>query len=173
MKRATGICALVCMWLLPGCMFEKPVFTSGFSPLPEAMAGVWVSAGEGGDPRKDQFAVFAPLSGDSWLLAYPAGLSDDATYYEVQGRQVAPGRHLLQLRTIASFGEGVPDAGAKRYSLILLDEAAAGTVRVRLIEQNGPLKGKTAEEAAAILGAPDADFDAIFGDDPMDFRLLK
>lgn len=173
MRRTPGICALFAVGLLQGCMFEKPVFTGGFSPLPEGMAGVWVSPGKGGDPRKDQFAVFAPLSGGSWLLAHPAGASADTTYYEVQGRQVAPGRHLLQLRTIASFEEGVPAPGAKAYSLILLDQDSPGLVRVRLVDRQGPLQGKSAGEAAGILQAPDADFDAIFGGDPLEFRLLE
>lgn len=158
--------------LLAGCMFEEPVLTGGFSELPDSLGGVWVAPGKADDPRGDSYGVLAPIDAQRWLLAYPAGQAEKTVYYEVQARRLGEGRDLLQLRTIASFAGGLPDAGEGKYTLVLCNRIAGNRLEVRLIDAEGPLKGKKAPEARKMLEAPDADWNAMFVREPMVFRLL-
>ncbi len=159
-------------FLLAGCMFEEPVFTGEFSELPDSLGGVWVAPGKAEDPRGDSYAVFAPIEAQRWLLAYPAGEAEKTVYYEVQARTFGEGRDLLQLRTIASFAGGLPDAGEGKYTLVFCNRIAGNRLEVRPINAEGPLKGKKAPEVKSMLEAPDADWNAMFVREPMVFRLL-
>jgi hypothetical protein len=172
MKIARFILVLGGALLLAGCLFERPVFTAGFTALPEAMAGVWVSVGDATDPRKSEYAVLAPIEGDRWLLAHPAGPGAETVYYEVRGRTPAEGRQLLQLRTMSSFSRGIPGTEEKNYTVIELKHLSPTEVQVRLLDDNGVLKGKSAEDAARLLESPAANSEGVFTAEPMKFRQL-
>ncbi len=166
------LAVLASVLLLSGCMFEQPVFTSGFSTLPASMAGVWTTASADVDPRQVEYAVLVPFEGEKWLLDYPAS-SGGSTYYEVLARPPGEAGQILQLRTLATFERGASKAGEKNYTLVLLRQTSPGELEVRVIGKHSPLQDQTAEQAAQMMEAPGADWSAMFDGDVVKFRLLK
>jgi len=152
------------------CLFQEPVFKEGFSKADPALGGVWATAGENGDPRKIEFAVFAPLDDGRYMLSHPAG-SKEAFYYEARPVKVRE-RSLLQLRVLATFGEGVPKPDAERYTVVWLEKAEPEqSLRVRALGGDG-IKDKSPADVKKLLEDPASDWSKLFGE-PMIFRLLK
>lgn len=162
-------CGFSCL-LLTSCVFEKPVFTTGFSKVDASLGGVWVTSEKDQDPRKQQFAVFAPLDEERWLLQYPAGAVDDGMAFEARAIQVG-GRVVLQLRAIASFAEGLPKPDAKIFTLLWVEkQKAPDMLQVRALD--GDISNtQTPEALRALLEEPSAKWESFFGE-PMLFRRL-
>lgn len=78
---------------LTGCLFREPVFEQGFSKIDPDLNGVWASEGEGGDPRKMEFAVCASLDDDRYFLNHPS-LEKGSLFYEAR---------LLKVHDLAPF----------------------------------------------------------------------
>jgi hypothetical protein len=155
-------------FLLTSCFFKEPVFTEGFSKVNEALAGVWVAHGEKGDPRKNEFAVCVPIDTERYLLHYPAG-EKGGFYYEARPLEIR-GRTLLQLRTLATFSDGLPKADAERYTLLWIDPDSNG-FSVRALGGEG-VKGKGPAATRNLIEDSSGDWSKLFGD-PMTFRRLK
>lgn len=152
------------------CLFKEPVFTAGFSKADAALGGVWATEGENGDPRKVEFAVFAPLDDERYLLSHPAA-TKDALYYEARPLKVRE-RSLLQLRVLATFGEGIPKPDEARYTLAWLEKAeGAQSLRVRALGGDG-IKDKSPAEVKKLLEDPASDWSKFFGE-ATTFRRLK
>jgi hypothetical protein len=173
MKAARFLAALAGAMLLVGCLFERPLWTGNFVALPDSLAGVWVQTVDDGDPRQTEYAVFAPVDGDRWLLVHPAGPGGEAVYYEVRGRAPTNDVRLLQLRTIASFAKGMPAPDDKTYTAILLKQTSPTEIEVRLLDSNGKLKDKTSEEAVKLLESSETDSAGLFEAEAMKFRRLS
>jgi hypothetical protein len=155
---------------LTACLFKEPVFTDGFTKVDAGLGGVWATEGENGDPRKTEFAVCAPLDGERFLLHYPAG-EKSGLYYEARPIQIR-GRTLLQLRVLASFGDGLPKADAERYTVLWYENDSAGSgLRVRALGDDG-VKEKGPADVRKLLEDPARDWSKLFGN-PMTFRRLK
>ena len=155
-------------FLLTSCLFKEPVFTEGFSKVDEELAGVWVADGENGDPRKNEFAVCVPLDAERYLLHYPAG-EKGGFYYEARPLEIR-GRTLLQLRTLATFSDGLPKADAERYTLLWIDSDSNG-FSVRALDGEG-VNGKGPEAIRKLIDDSSGDWSKLFGD-PMTFSRLK
>jgi hypothetical protein len=173
MKAARLLAALAGLMFLVGCLFERPLLHGDFVALPDSLAGVWVQTADDGDPRQTEYAVFAPVEGNLWMLVHPAGPGGEAVYYEVRGQAPKNKVSLLQLRTLASFAKGMPAADDKIYTAILLKQISPTEVEVRLLDPNGVLKGKTSEEAAKLLESSGTDHTGLFESEPVKFRRLK
>lgn len=154
--------------LLTSCLFKEPVFTEGFSKVDEELAGVWVVDGENGDPRKTEFAVCVPLDAERYLLHYPAG-EKGGFYYEARPLEIR-GRTLLQLRTLATFSDGLPKADAGRHTLLWIDSDPSG-FSVRALGGEG-VKGKEPAAIRKLIEDSTGDWSQLFGD-AMTFRRLK
>ncbi len=164
------ILLVTCALVLSGCLFKEPIFNEGFAKVDPALGGVWAADGEGGDPRKTEFAVCVPLDADRYLLHYP-GSGKDATYYEARPLQVR-GRSLLQLRILATFGEGLPQVGAERFTLLWIENDAAGsTIKVRALG-GAEVKEQGSAALKKLLDDPVGDWSKVFGE-TMIFRRLK
>ncbi len=154
-----------------GCLFKEPVFEKGFQNVDPALAGVWATVVEGGDPRETEFAVCAPVDETRSIINYPAG-SKDALYFEARALEVH-GRSLLQLRILASFSEGLPKPDAQRYTLLWVEKEAGGAnLRVRALKGDGEAVKKGPAEVKRLLEDPGTDWLPLF-DDAIQFRRLK
>ena len=168
LTQSLFLAAFAC--LLSGCLFKEAVFTDGFSKVDPALGGVWAADGENDDPRKTEFAVCAPLDDDRYVLHYPS-FGKDSLYYEVRPLQVRS-RTLLQLRVLASFGNGLPKADAERFTVLWIEKDAGGkSLRVRALGE-GDVKEKGPAAARKLLEDPASDWNKAFGES-MTFRRLK
>jgi len=152
------------------CLFKDPIFTEGFSKIDPELGGVWVEEGKSGDPRRLEFVVCAPLDDDRFLVNYPAG-GKDGIYYEARPMKIHE-HSVLQLRVLAAFGDGLPKADAKLYTLLWIEKDNAGaTMRIRALD-GSRLKDKEAAAVRSLIEAKSADWNKLFGDS-MVFRRLK
>jgi hypothetical protein len=155
---------------LSSCLFKEPVFPGGFEKVDPGLGGVWVSEDEKGDPRKLEFAVCAPLDEDRLILHHPTG-EKGGLYYEARQLMIRD-RVILQLRVLATFSDGIPKAGAERYTLVWLEKLArGGKLRVRAFGGDG-LKDKSPAGVRKFLEDPAGDWNPCFGDS-MIFRRLE
>jgi len=73
---------------------------------------------------------------------------------------------------LATFNDGLPKAGADRYTLLWLEKGTVDrTIRVRALGGDG-LKDKGPVETRKLIEDPTGDWSKLFGD-PLVFRLLK
>jgi hypothetical protein len=151
------------------CLFKEPVFTEGFTRTDAALGGVWATEPEEGDPRKIEFAVCAPLDDGRYILHHPSG-GKDGLYYEAMPLAVRE-RTLLQLRLLASFSDGLPNAEVARYTLVWIEKEADGKkIRVRSLGGDG-VKDKTPEAIRKALQTQSTDWGKFFGDAAVFHRL--
>lgn len=168
LTRLILIAALACSFT--ACLFKEPVFTEGFAKVDAALGGVWATDGEDGDPRKVEFAVCAPLDDGRYMLHHPSG-QKDGIYYEARPLVIRE-RTLLQLRVLATFGDGLPNADAERYTLVWIEKEADGQkLRVRSLGGDG-VKGKSPAEVRKALETQSTDWAKLFGE-PALFHRLK
>lgn len=155
---------------LTGCLFKEAVFDQGFSKVDPALNGVWASEGEGGDPRKIEFAVCAALDDDRYVLNHPSA-EKGSIFYEARLLKVRD-HTLLQLRLLASFNEGLPNVDAERYTLLWIEKDPAGSgMKVRALGGEG-VKEKGSAEVKRLLEDAATDWNSLFGD-AMVFKRLK
>ena len=168
LNRVLVVAVVVCS--LTGCLFQEPVFKEGFARIDPDLNGVWAADGKDGDPRKMEFAVCAALDDDRYVLNHPSA-EKGALFYEARLLKVRD-RTLLQLRLLASFNDGLPKAGAERYTLAWVEKAPGGSgMTVRSLGGDG-VKEKGAAEVKRLLETPSTDWNSLFGE-PMVFKKLK
>lgn len=171
LTRFLLLAALACSFT--ACLFKEAVFTEGFAKVDASLGGVWASDGNGGDegdPRKIEFAVCAPLDDARYVLNYPAG-QKDGFYFEARPLVIRE-RTLLQLRVLASFADGLPNADVERYTLVWIDKEADGKkLRVRTLGGDG-VKEKGPAAIRKALETQSTDWGKLFGE-PAVFHRLK
>ena len=155
------------------CLFKEPVFTENFAKADASLGGVWATDGSDGgeaDPRKIEFAVCAPLDDGRYILHHPSG-EKGGLYYEARPLLIRE-RTVLQLRVLASFSDGLPNADADRYTLLWIEKEAGGMkLRVRSLGGDG-VKGKSPAEIRKALETQSTDWGKLFGEAAV-FRRLK
>jgi hypothetical protein len=152
-----------------GCLFTEPVFTDGFAKTDAALGGVWATDGDEGDPRKIEFVVCAPLDEGRYVLNHPAA-DKGGLYYEARPL-VIRGRTLLQLRVLATFNDGIPKAGAERYTIAWIEKDEDGQkIRVRSLGGDG-VKEKGPVATRKLLEDPASDWGKLFGEAAAFHRL--
>lgn len=168
LARFLVLAAFTC--LFTACLFKEPVFTDDFAKVDAALGGVWATDGEEGDPRKIEFAVCAPLDEGRYILHHPSG-GKDGLYYEARPHMVRE-RTVLQLRVIASFADGIPNADAERFTLIWIEKLEDGKkLSVRVLGGDG-VKDKTPAAIRKALETQSTDWGKFFGK-PAVFHRLK
>jgi len=151
------------------CLFKEPVFTEGFAKADASLGGVWASEGEEADPRKIEFAVCAPLDDGRYILHHPSG-EKGGLYYEARSLVIRE-RTVLQLRVLASFSDGLPNADAERFTLLWIEKEAGGkNLRVRALGGDG-VKGKGPAEIRKALETQSTDWGKLFGEAAAFHRL--
>ena len=172
MKLRSAFCKFAMLGvvlLLNACHFESAVFTDNLAKTDGSLAGIWI-AQDAGDPRTAQYAVFAPIDGDRYLLHHPAR-SSDSFYYEARSVKCRD-RMLMQLRVLATFNGGPPRPEFKRFTLLWLERKGDDRLFVRPIDGDGGLAGMTPADARKALEDPDTDWESFF-DKGQEYRRLK
>jgi hypothetical protein len=155
---------------LSACLFKQPVYTTGFLKIDPGLAGVWVAEGKDQDPRKMEFAVCAPLEDERCILHSPAA-DKDGIYYEARMLKIRD-RHLLQLRVLATFKDGLLKPDDDPYTLLWLEGDLKGpAIRVLALDGNRT-KGKGPADVKRLLESPSEDWNSVFGDATV-YRRLK
>lgn len=155
---------------LASCVFKEPVFATGFGTTNRDLAGVWATDGEGGDPRKIEFAVFLPLDDSRWALHYPTN-EKDGFYFEARPLRVRD-RDLLQLRVLGTMKAGPAKPGDSIYTLLWLEAKAPGVLSVRALSGDDEATRRGPDGTRKLLEDPASDWNAAFGE-PMEFKKLK
>lgn len=171
MKTVTRISVLaVLSFLFTACLFKEPVFTEGFAKADASINGVWQAQDDGGDPEKAEHAVCAALDDSRQMIHYPSG-TKDGIYYEAR-TVTARGRTILQIRALASQGEGIPKAGSEIYTLLWIEKEEEGKrLRVRALKGEAA-KDSTPEKVHKALEDKFCDWNSLFGD-PQVFNRVK
>ena len=168
LTRLLLLAALACSF--SACLFKEAVFTEGFAKTDASLGGVWATDGEDGDARKIEFAVCAPLDDGRYVLHYPSG-GKDGLYFEARPLLIRE-RSILQLRVLATFNDGLPNADAERYTLLWIEKEADGKkLRVRSLGGDG-VKDKGPTAIRKLLEDASSDWGKLFGE-PAAFHRLK
>ncbi len=153
---------------LSSCLFKDPVFTEGFTKADPALAGVWMSEDETGDPRGREFAVLAPIGADAFMLHYPVG-NKGSSYFEARPLKVGD-KEVWQVRLAATFEDGVPKTETPIYTLLLVENSGEGKLSIRALNNEGDHTTSAAATRQA-LDAKSPDWNKLFGEAKMFVRL--
>jgi hypothetical protein len=162
------LCAALLCLSLSSCLFKEPLFTSGYAPVDSSLIGVWMTEGDGKDPREREFAVVAGMGADTLMLHYPVG-QKGGNYFEARPLKVR-GRDLWQLRLATTFDDGVPDKDTPTYTLIWIEKKGDGQFSVRHLSSEGPHTASAAEARKA-LESDKSDWEKLFGEALLFTRL--
>lgn len=162
--------SLLLLQTLTSCVFKEPVFTTGFGAADPGLAGVWATDGEGGDPRKIEFAVFLPLDDSRWVLHYPTN-EKDGFYFEARPLGLRD-RDVLQLRVLGTMKAGPAKPDETNYTLLWLEKKAAGVLSVRALSGGDEANKRGPDGTRKLLEDPTSDWTAVFGE-PLEFKKLK
>lgn len=164
-----GVLAVVLLFaavLLSSCVYEKPVFTRGFTRPDPALAGLWQTRTQDG---KRQTAAFVPISGKRSLLHYSANA--DGWYFEAESLTLRD-RKLVQLKILAAPKGKVPSADDDNYTLLWIEQRADGSLSVRALDGGAVVrKGLYPSLLRKYLASPGSDWGKVFGA-PMVFTKL-
>ncbi len=143
---------------LSSCIYEKPVFTRGFTRPDSAWNGLWQTRTQEG---KRQVAAFVPVDGKRSLLHYPAG--PEGWYFEAESLHIR-GRRLMQLKILAGPGAKIPAADGDNYTVLWIEPRADGSLSVRALDGGAVVrKGLYPQLLRKYLAAPESDWHKIFG----------
>jgi len=155
---------------LSACLFKQPVYTEGFVKMDPGLGGVWATQDEDGDLRKTGFAVCAPLDEDRSVLHW-IEYGKEGVYYEGRMLKVRD-HHLLQLRMLATFDEGLAKADDERYTVLWLEGDLKGPAIKVFALDHERMEGKGPAEVKRLLESPSEDWKGLFGEG-MIYRRMK
>lgn len=170
MKYLVSLLSAVALALsLSSCLFTEPVFTGGFVTAEPELAGVWMTEDESGDARGREFAVLSPVGTDAFTLNYPVG-AKGSSYFEVRPLKLG-GKDVWQVKLAVSYEDGVPKNDTPVYTLLLVEKAGEGKIKVRALKNEGAHTANAATTQKALM-EKSPDWETLFGE-PKVFTRLK